>query len=243
MKRRFVLSTAVLALSLAPPAMAGEYEVRSCDGSYGNSAWQADVDNGYVTAYSSCPGEGIVTRSSGGAEYAPNLVDAYHQLNAPPGTRITRLRGDFRFHSQNGWVIGFVDDTPRWAWCGRSCTSFGSYTYTDIGGLNTSWIRANVVCFTSNGCPRSQQFGILAMRNVVVTISDPTAPGVAITGGSLAAPGWRRGNQDLQLSGSDASGVKQIDLFVDGRSVGGLNGPCDFGRARPCGLAGPTPSP
>jgi hypothetical protein len=39
--------------------------------------------------------------------------------------------------------------------------------------LNTSWIRANVVCFTSNGCPRSQQFGILAMRNVVVTISDP----------------------------------------------------------------------
>ncbi len=127
MKRRLVLTTAVLALSLAPPATAGEYEVRSCDGSYGNSAWQADVDNGYVTAYSSCPGEGIVTRSSGGAEYAPNLVDAYHQLNAPPGTRIVRLRGDFRFHSQNGWVIGFVDDTPRWAWCGRSCTSFGSY--------------------------------------------------------------------------------------------------------------------
>src|SRR4029079_11650918 len=181
-----------------------------------------------------CPGEGIVTRMSGGAEYAPNLVSAVNTLTAPPGTRTVRLQGDFRCHSQNGWYVGFVDDAPKWAWCGSGCTSFGNYWATDIA-LNTTWIRAQVTCWNGNGCPRSNQYGILAMRNVVATIRDPTPPSVAITGGSLAAPGWRRGNQDLTLAASDSTGIRKIALMVDGIDSGTLNGSCDFGRPRPCG--------
>ena len=233
MKRLLVLTTAVSILALAPPAEAGEYQVRSCDASHGNGAWAAEVSSGYVTAYTACPGEGIVTRMSGGAERAPNLVSASHVLAAPPGTRIVRLQGDFRFHSQNGWYVGFVNDAPSWAWCGSGCTSFGNYWPTDIA-LDTSWVRAQVTCFYGGGCVRSNQYGILAMQNVVVTIRDPTPPGVAITGGSLVVPGWRRGNQDISLSGWDSTGIRRIELKVDGKDAGILTSPCDFGRPRPC---------
>src|SRR5215208_3471257 len=223
MKRLLALTTAVLTVALAPPANAGRYEVRACGAGYGNGSWTPHVSNGYVTAYSSCPGEGIVTRMSGGSDRAPNFSGAYHEFTAPPGTRIVHLSGNFLFNSQNGWNLGFIDDSVRWAWCGGSCTSFGGYWTTNIP-LNTSWVRAHVVCFNGNGCPRANQDGILAMRDVVVTIDDPTPPAVTITGGSVTRSGWLSGNQDVQYSAWDSSGVQLVQVLVDGNLVRFLTG-------------------
>src|SRR5215208_4060014 len=243
MKRLLALTTAAPTAGLAPPAIAGTYQVRACGDAIGNGSWVPHVSNGYVTAYSSCPGEGIVTRMSGGSERAPNFSGAFQEFTAPPGTRITHLSGNFLFNSQNGWNLGFIDDSVRWAWCGGSCTSFGSYWTTNIS-LNTSWVRAHVVCFNGNGCPRSNQDGILAMRDVAVTIDDPTPPAVAITGGSVTSPGWRNGDQDVYLSASDATGIRAVRVFVDGRPAGGLNGRCDETSTRPCDdVSGAIPLP
>ena len=183
MKRLLVLTTAALVFGLAPPAPAGTYDVLACNAGTGNASWVPHVSSGFVTAYTTC-GEGVVTRMSGGSERAPNLVGAYQEFTAPPGTRIVRLASNILFNSQNGWTLGFIDDSVRWVWCGRSCTSFGSYWYTSIA-LNTTWLRAQVTCFNGNGCPRNNQDGIIAMKDISVTIDDPTPPSVAITGGSV----------------------------------------------------------
>ena len=111
MKRLLVLTTAVLVLGLAPPAVAGTYDVVACGTGTGNGSWVPHVSNGYVTAYTTCPGEGIVTRMSGGSEKAPNLASAYQEFTAPPGTRIVRLTANMLFNSQNGWNLGFIDDS------------------------------------------------------------------------------------------------------------------------------------
>jgi hypothetical protein len=246
MTRLLVLTTAVLTFALAPPASAadpipGEYNVQACfeDRGIGNGAWVAHApQSAYVTAYTSCPGEGIVTRMSGGSGNAPQWSGAEHMLTAPPGTRITRLWGDFRFHSQNGWAAGFIDDSD-WVWCGTGCTSFGSYWNTNIW-LDTPKIRAHVVCLNAGGCPRADQFGILAMKNVTVTIKDPTPPSVAITGGTVLEPRWQNGDQTIQVSATDATGLRALRLSIDGGEVSrNIPETCSDATPRPCAdLAG-----
>ena len=234
MKRLLVLTTAVLVWGLAPPALADTYDVVACGTGTGNGSWVPHVSNGYVTAYATCPGEGIVTRMSGGSEKAPNLASAFQEFTAPPGTRIVRLTANMLFNSQNGWNLGFIDNSVRWVWCGGSCMSFGDYWYTSIP-LNTTWIRAQVTCFNGNGCPRSNQDGILAMKDISVKIDDPTPPSVAITGGSVTRSGWLSGDQDVQVSATDATGVQRVGdarRRTDARTV---NGGCDWTRPRPCG--------
>ncbi len=201
MRHLFVLTTAALTLALAPPASAGTYTVRACDATYGNHSWGAHASNGSVTAYTSCPGEGIVTRMTGDSGNAPIYSNAHHGFAAPPGTRIVKLEADFRVESKNGWLAGIKTDQGQWAWCGESfpnCSTWGVYTRTAVP-LNTSWVLAEVMCFRSGGCPRSGLYGVLSMRNVVVTIDDPTPPSVSITGGSVLAGGWRRGPQDVAV--------------------------------------------
>ena len=237
MKRLLVLTTAALTFALAPPAMAGEYNVQACfsaGGVAGNGAWVADSPpNNYVTAYTSCPGEGIVTRMSGGTGTAPQWSGASHTLTAPPGTRITRLWGSFRFHSQNGWAAGIIDDVD-WIWCGIGCTSFGSYWDTNIW-LDTPRIRAHVICMDAGGCPRTSQFGILAMRDVTVTINDPTPPTVAITGGSAVRSGWLSGDQSVGVTASDSTGIRTVSVQIaDHGTPLRLTGSCSAALPRPC---------
>ena len=86
MRHLLVLTTAAAALALAPPASAGTYTVRACDATYGNHSWGAHASNGSVTAYTSCPGEGIVTRMTGDSGNAPIYSNAHHGFAAPPGT-------------------------------------------------------------------------------------------------------------------------------------------------------------
>ena len=96
MKCVLPIATVAFTVMLASPAVAGTYEVRACSGGLGNASWAAEAPSGYVTAYSACPGDGMVTRMSGGAGRAPYGAGGRHVFTPPPGTRVQRFRGNVR---------------------------------------------------------------------------------------------------------------------------------------------------
>ncbi|HEU4462306.1 MAG TPA: hypothetical protein VFR75_06930, partial [Solirubrobacterales bacterium] len=66
-----------------------------------------------------------------------------------------------------------------------------------------------------------------ALRTLTITVDDPTAPGAWITGGDLAAGGWRRGTQSVTVAGYDAgAGVRFGETRLDGARVGLTEYPC-----------------
>ena len=91
-----------------------------------------------------------------------------------------------------------------------------------------------VKCHARSGCAAS---GVNWVRifKAAVTVSDRTAPLVAITGGALASGRWVSGRQTVQYAALDNVGVRS------GRAVGGERAtrperprPCDYTRLVPC---------
>ena len=238
MKRLLGLVIAALFLSAPSIAAAGSYDVKACyappgGGWIGNGSWAAEAPGPYVAAYTSCPGEGIVTRMSGGDGVAPYGASARHVFTAPPGTSVVRLLGNIKVEGRRGWYGGLVDSTPRWLWCGNTCSTWGQYWWFEVWS-RTPQLLAQVTCGDLGGCPRSALDGIIAMQDVIVTVEDNGPPAVAITGGSVTAGGWRSGNQDVHYSASDATGIRGVEVFVDGQKRSGALGNCNEWAPRPC---------
>ena len=230
MNRVLGLAIATITLALPSIASAGTYEVVACSGSIGNASWAAQSPTGWVTAYTQCPGEGIVTRMAGRSDRAkaPLGATARQVFTAAPNTAVVGFRADVKQNSANGWHAGLLDATPRWIYCGANCSTWGAYVPLNFG-MFTSHVIAQVTCYDGNGCPTSTQDGYVAMRNVVVTLQDNVAPGVAITGGSVTASGWRRGNQSVQYSASDSTGMRSVELYVDDQLAESLMEPATHG--------------
>ena len=242
MKRLVRIAITVLSLLAAAPAHAGSYDVKACysvpgGGSIGNGSWAAEAPGPYVTAYTDCPGDGIVTRMSGGEGTAPYTASARHVFTAPEGAAVVRFRGNVKVDGRNGWYGGFVDTTPQWIWCGTGCSSWGQHWGFDVG-MATAQLSAQVTCGNPGGCPRSALDGIMALKDVIVTVNEGIPPAVAITGGSVTAGGWRSGNQDVHYSASDPTGIRGVEVFVDGQLRGVAGGSCNDWSARPCEDAG-----
>lgn len=240
MKRVLGLAIAALFLSMPASSSAGYYDVKACysapgGGWIGNGSWAADVPGPYATAYTACPGDGIVTRMSGANDgsRAPYGASARHIFTPPPDTRVVNLRGNIRVENRNGWYAGLVDTTPRWIWCGNSCSTWSQYWWYDIP-VGTPQLMAQVTCGSVNGCPRSALYGIMAMRDVIVRVEDNAPPGVAITGGSVTAGGWRSGNQDVQYSAWDSTGIRGVTVLVDGETRRSSSSSCSESSPRPC---------
>ncbi|MBA2445373.1 MAG: hypothetical protein H0V49_08595 [Nocardioidaceae bacterium] len=240
MKRLLGLAIPALFFATATPASAGFYDVKACystpgGGWIGNYSWAADVPGPYATAYTACPGEGIVTRMSGANDgsRAPYGAGARHVFTAPPGTHVARFRANVNQSSFRGWYAGLVDSSPRWIWCGNACTTWGQYWWTDVW-MHTPQLMAQVTCGDFGGCPRWNLDGLMTMRDVIVTVEDTVPPGVSITGGSVTAGGWRNSNQDVHYSAWDSTGIRAVEVFVDGQLRGRHAGRCSDAAPRPC---------
>src|SRR6185295_18343752 len=79
-----------------------------------------------------------------------------------------------------------------------------------LGG--TPWVSLLAICVrdTCPGTVESSEFA--AMQSVTVWVSDSTAPGLWITGGSATTPGWKRGLIDLGYQASDNTGIAYADV-------------------------------
>jgi hypothetical protein len=237
MSRALLITTLTLVTLAAGAsiASAGTYNVNACTSSAGNASWTAEAPGGYATAYTACAGEGIVARMTGGDGTAPYGSGARQVFTAPPGTRIVHFHANVHVEEFRGWHAGIVDSTPRWVWCGATCTTYSQYWETDSWnwGLNTQQLFAQVTCGASNGCPRWHLDGLMAMRDVVVTLEDNGAPGIGITGGSITQPGWHSGDQNVSYYAWDSSGISEIDVYIDGVRRGIVAGRCSD-TPKPC---------
>jgi hypothetical protein len=247
MRARAGLAIATVAGALATPAAAaaGTYQVRACfdqpgHGWVGNHSWGPEARTPFVAAYSQCPGEGIVTRMSGGSGTAPWGAGASHALVSPPGTWFIRFSANVLVNEDRGWYAGLADASiPAWIWCGTgTCSTWGTYQPIDIP-VNTNHLHAQAVC-GAGSCPRDALYGIFAMRDVVATIEDNTPPSVEITGGLWSPSGWLRGDPEVQFAARDGAGIREVKLRVDGQDQWRFEGDCSDLRPRPCGDAAST---
>ena len=235
MKR--LLFLAITATLAAPAtASAGTYEVRACHGSsIGNGSWGVEVTNEFASATAGCGAEGLVVSNTISSNRAPIYAGARLSMTAPPGTYIWNFRADVNQNAMHGWHAGLTVDNGSWIWCGPNCTSWGMFTPEDAY-METSVLRAQVICADSNGCPRPARNGLLAMRERGRDDRrDDNAPSVAITGGSIAADGWHRGDDRTSLyAATDSTGVRRMQRFVDGVERAGNVGRCVEWTPRPC---------
>jgi hypothetical protein len=235
--------TGLVSLGLATNAGAGVYTVAACrDDSGVNHAWRHSAWNGAVESFTQCPAgpvngasnAGLTARNSLGAGAAPAYSLAETYFDAPTGTRIVRVWGEYNLTSQGGWGAGLVDrSTNTWKLCGTSCLSTFGWRFFDLG-FSTGSVAARVICGRASGCDRSQRSGSISLRNVHVILQEDGAPSVSIVGGSLVSGGWRRGRQEVAVRALDPIGIASVDLRMDGVPWRHEQSPCDSTYAIPC---------
>ena len=102
----------------------------------------------------------------------------------------------------------------------------------DVRGA--SRIVHRVKCHARSGCAAS---GVNWVRifKAAVTVSDRTAPLVAITGGSVVSRRWVGGRQSVQYAALDNVGVRSGRAVSGAATLPAAPRPCDYTRLVPCG--------
>ena len=113
-------------------------------------------------------------------------------------------------------------------------------------GLAAPQVAFAMRCGDPPGCSL-YEYNALGARDIVVTITDDAAP--AIVAGEALPSGWRRdGSIPLSFTGSDAVGVYELELKLDGDVLasavrGGCYEPAVNTLARPCVGSPRSPRP
>ena len=100
-----------------------------------------------------------------------------------PGRPSRASSFDGRLLRNPGWHAGVQDAaTDRWLWCGDSCsTSANHWVHDERRGLATTRLASIVRCVSTH-CRRDRLQAFVALRNVRVTLSDPSPPALGRAG-------------------------------------------------------------
>jgi hypothetical protein len=242
---RVVALGVLLALSVlllvASKASAGKYAVAQCGWYVGADAAWADTTGGVkfrpdaycVPPAGADPFDGAHLKSftRDGQSTVSGTRFARWRWTAPPGTGITQARGTWwhtlhdGFEQRLGGVNGGGGFEPFAAAASTDTTprEFTKGFPTPVAGFEDRLLCARGESKWCSLDPGSWS----ALRALTITVEDPTPPGAWITGGDLAAPGWRRGTQALAVSGYDGgSGVRFGETRLDGARVALTEYPC-----------------
>jgi hypothetical protein len=258
--RALVAGTMLAALlAVAPAARAGTYEVTACDSddefawtSWAKTTARNTAGDNIGVALASCPtGEQITggiyvttqyhpgdfsfarARSAfASARLAPGGGYAAWTFTAPAGTSVAAVEATASCRIPSGIVAGgFASSSPGVLTGTCPPDRFDTVTYTP--GAGSTFARISVSCIAvSYTCGQNPHH--ISMQHVTVTVDDPVAPTVTVTGGSLTAAGVRSGTQSVTFNASDNAGIAESTLLVDGIDVASQVHPCDETHARPC---------
>lgn len=258
-KRRTIVP-AVLVAALAPivnpvDALAGAYQVTSCEATSANSTRGWDAQNvAGMDADRLCPAGGDLLR--GLATFNRSNVGRLSQgasssvtFRAPAGTSLAAI--DYRwdgYRANSDWTIGLTSGETLLSGCaagiGEECHLGRNGTEqrrTDLGGRSLVSVEAR--CDARDGCWTSAT-GDDEQRNrrarvqllaVTLTIDDPSAPGVADLDGDLWESGWIRGGRSASFSANDNTGIRSTRVTVDGVQLDSESRPCNYTQPVPCG--------
>lgn len=247
-----LLAAALAAGPAAVPAAAGEYPVFACDPAVGdvNHSWFPESNNPKMAAYANCPvpwnesrawNQGLVTRPSAtasGTDHVGYLSFAALRLRAPPGATLSRITYRHTFCGGGEYQAGVLNDAFQWLHSAgpEMCGTLVPSPWT----LNLNGTRSVVLgtfCVKAS-CELTHTLHAWgSMRSATVWVRDSTAPSVAITGGSLVSPGWRRGTQSLSIGARDNVGIKHADVYLDNKPAVRRDGSCNWTYTVPCGIS------
>jgi hypothetical protein len=218
-------------LLLAAPANAGTYTVSGTCGLW--SPYNADPS--HLATYQSCPS--LIARMAWGPFSTTSAAPAGWRFDAPAGTAIASASLSGLAFGLNGWQAAVYAEGGNGltiVGCpGPSCPGGG----TSIGGSyalsNANAIVTRVRCGASS-CSNNGDYNIINISGASITLVDPSAPGAALTGGSLLSGGWKSGTQTLVIDGNDNSGVSETRALLDGSRVRAVSRGCDFSQKVPC---------
>lgn len=222
-----VLAIVLIAVALAPErASAGRYTVAQCDRSnraYTDAIFERRNSGDYAFGFRCNEDEDASSLQIHPITGAPS--DRWGRISwaAPPGAKIVGVSAEARLRNDSGQQarLSFLD--PAGNEVGRiatgSDTAGGFVRYerqlTD-GGRDR--FAASLNCVNANPCRMTDQARTW-IRSVKLTLSDNATPAVFL-GGALTAPGWRRGSGELTVLGGDyGSGIRKVDVSVNGRGV------------------------
>lgn len=229
-----------LLLLAAGEARAGRYAVAQCGWYVGADASWADTTGGTKfrpDAYCVPPagadpfaGAHLKSLTRDGSTVSGTRF-ARWRWTPPPGTGITQVRGTWWQTLHDGFeqrlgAVNWGGGFEPFAAAAATNTAPREFTkgfVSPVAGFEDRLLCARAESKWCSLEPGSWS----ALRALTLTVDDPTAPGAWITGGDLAAPGWRRGTQSLSVSGYDAgSGVRFGETRLDGARVGLTEYPC-----------------
>lgn len=231
-------------------AQAGTYDVHAC-----NPAVAAGANNSFYpaysagsTAFSECPaGQGMTVRNGWDNGNSSFLEGAHLIFDAPAGNAVESVDFQAGFERHDcSWGLGVISSgydlggTRVWGFApGADCgagqtpgpTNFFPHRWSFA--INNPRVRFEARC-GAGSCPRT---GIAAfrVRDVLVRVRDETAPGLANGRGALwTEDRWLRGTHSVGFDSSDAAGIREGVVSIDGQRVGALSFECDYTKPAPC---------
>lgn len=236
---RMVALGVLLALSVlllaASEARAGKYAVAQCGWYVGADAGWADTTGGAkfrpdaycVPPAGSDPFDGAHVKSftRGGQATVSGTRFARWRWSAPPGTGITQVRGTW-WHALHD---GMEQRLGPVSWSGDFAPTLRAAS-TDTTPRNfTMGFNSPVPAFEDRLlCARAESRWCSlepgswsGLRALTLTVQDDVRPTPLVLGGPLLSGGWRRGQQDIAIGGSDGgAGVRLGESTLDGVRFG-----------------------
>lgn len=221
--RRIVLAllVAVLVAAMEAPARAGGYEVRACTADGETGAWEGAVNNSYGSIHGCAYRQiGLQSAHVGLAGDAPGGSAASLSFHAPGGTWITGIRMEYLLAQGNFWQAGLAHP-GGWLLggpaCAGVCGTYPNWGRMELGNLHTGTLTAQIFC-QATSCT-TQDNSQLAMRDVAVSIHDPSPPSVGNPRGDLWTDRWQAGTRRIVFDSTDNTGIKEARVLIDGRGV------------------------
>jgi hypothetical protein len=243
--RRWLPVVILLAVvgSRVDAARAGEYPVYACAPAYGdiNQSWVVTATTPALPAYGCSHGagfdHGLVTRLSTRAGSVGLYTAATLTFRAPAGTSLTHMQYDRDFCGASGFRSGVW--TPASGYqdmAGPSCSSRSTQDLPLFGG---SEVNLTTQCSQSSCSTAASAADVHAsMTNVRVWVNDPTPPWVWLAGGTIQTSDWQAGVRTAVIGAWDATGVAQVDAYLDGVGFATRAASCDFTLVVPCHFPG-----
>src|SRR4051812_37208800 len=231
MRPRYTLAAALAAASLLAPASsahAGLFTITSCTAAQPTPGpWFPERSTTWLMESDLCRygGDGMQVWMN----WANNGVAfgdwGHWRIVVPGALRIRRVRGLIRFKQTPSFWTGISDDTnARWLWGGPAC--IGSCAMAAPGGFDAAGLDSqsvSLVMLCGSSC-RQWSDPQANLKDVEVTVEDPTPPTVTATGGSALGGAWKQGDVTLNYHTADDTGIARTEIFVDGqqKTVHGL---------------------
>jgi hypothetical protein len=246
-------------------ASSGSYTVAACSTAPGfvNHAFSAvDNDPTHLAQGALCPalsGGSLLQQQEQGLYTADKLsatsgaitgASAGELFTAPRDTEITELSWDryLGIHFEANWTVGlWVDgviepsDTCTADYGnGFECAVGDAYgnanSHQELRGLDAHELLVGVQC-AGGGCTSGASIhrAWASIYDATVTLSDSTPPTIGPFSGSLTE-GSESNTQSLNFAVSDSTGIKELDVALDGEPLLGSPGEqaCDYTNPVPC---------